>query len=446
MRLGGRRAAVVALPRLFVPVTEPVSGERFSAPVTMTVLLLTLPFFAQTFHYLHEFTLPYLLSKAWPVLMLPLSLYGVARLGLPAKGLYLVFFAYVMGFTPFISMMQLGNGLMDALLTTVKVWPLSYYFALSAMLVLLSPTYARTRMTLVVLGVVTFALMLLLWLGAPLSWYVNDPELGKLLIVENERGYRIYMPMFFGVLLIFYMTRSFMERPNWLLPLAVLICFILMLTIYKQRVAIGAALLVCGYGVLVSLAPRLRLLLAGLMVAVVPIAIIYFILRDMQGLAQSLGGSLTVRQSSIALAATFLGDDPWRWLFGVGATTRFSSITLADIFGNSNFYIADIGWFGIVFEYGMVGALLLASLYVWGLFVVLRIARDGHDPIVLAMSDYILYLLVTSAVYSLVFTPGEFAVVMALALYLKAEKGRRPSTPAPAHRISFTINRHQVRE
>ncbi|ADH89532.1 conserved hypothetical protein [Ancylobacter novellus DSM 506] len=446
MNGAGKRRAVVTLPRAFVPVAEPLSTERFSAPLTTAALVFVLPLFAQSFYYLHDFAPPYLLSKAWPLLMLPFSLYGLVRLRLPARHLYLAFLAYTIGFTPFVSMLQLGNGLIDALTTTVKVWPLSYYFALSAFLFWLAPSYARTRSVLVWLGATTFILMLVLWLLVPTSWYVNNPELGKLFMVEDERGYRIYMPMFFGTLFLFYLTRRFMLRPDVLTPLAILAGFVLLLVIYKQRAAIGGALLVCVYAVVVSMAPRLRLLVTGLMLAVVPLAIGYFVLRNAEGLVQSLGGSLTVRQTSLALAGNFLGDDPWRWLFGVGATTRFGSITLAQIVGNSNFYVADLGWFGVAFEYGLLGALLLAALYGWGFLTVVRVTRGlEDDPMALALGDYILYMLATSAVYSLVFTPGELGVVMALAVYLARERRRPPSTPAPAGPISFTVNPHRVR-
>ncbi|MBS9475705.1 hypothetical protein KIP89_01095 [Ancylobacter sp. VKM B-3255] len=441
--MGGkaRRQAVVTLPRAFMPDPLPLSDERFSGLVTTTVLVGTLPLFAQTFHYLHELTVPYLLSKAWPLACLPLALYAVVWLELPAKRFYLVFLAYALGVTPFVSMVQLGNGLIDALITTVKVWPVTYYFALSALLVWLAPSYGRVRAVLLGLGATTFALMVVLWVAAPVSWYVNDPMLGKLFMIEVERGYRIYMPMFFGALLLFYLTRRFVQEPKLLPPLLILAGFVAMLMIYKQRTAIGGMLLICLYGAVTSLAPRRRLLIVGLFLAVVPLGVGAMMVQNADNLLQSLGGSLTVRQTSLALAANFLGDDPWRWLFGVGATTRFGAITLADIFGNDQFYIADLGWFGVVFEYGLIGALLLAGLYGWGVIVVLKAARGSDDALVLALSDYILYMLVTSAVYSLVFTPGELGVVMALAIYLSRVRGRPPSTVPLAHHISFGARR-----
>ncbi len=432
-----RREAVVSLPRAYVPTPVPISDERFSGLAMSTILVLTLPLFAQSFHYLHELTVPYLLSKAWPLACLPLAIYGATALDLPAKRFYLVFLAYALGVTPFVSMLQLGNGLVDGMITTVKVWPLTYYFGLSALLVWLSPAPERLRAVLVGLGAATFLLLVLLWIAVPTSWYVNDPMLGKLFASEIERGYRIYMPMFFGALLLFYLSRRVVQRPNLLTALLILGGFIALLAIYKQRTAIGSMLLICLYAAVTSLAPRRRLLIVGLFLAVVPLGVGAMMVQNADHLVQSFGGSLTVRQNSLALAANFLGDDPWRWLFGVGATTRFGSITLADIFGNDQFYIADLGWFGVVFEYGLLGALLLAGLYVWGLFVVLKSARGTDDALVLALADYILYMLLTSAVYSLVFTPGELGVVMALAIYLTRARRPAPSAAPPSHRISF---------
>lgn len=444
---GGReRRAVVTLPRRFAPEARPLSTERFPGTVTFVALLAVLPLFAQTFHYMNEFPVPYFLSKGWPIITLPLAIYAIVQMKLPGKMFYLVFVAYAIGFTPFVSMVHLGNGLADALLTTVKVWPLLYYFALSALLVMLAPTYEHTRMSLIVLGYVTFGLMIVLWVVVPTSWYLNNPEMGKLFMIEELRGYRIYMPMYFGALLVFFMVRSFMEKPHWLPAVVVVTALVLMFTIFKQRASIGGVILVSIYAVVMSLGPRLRLIVIGLGMLTVPVAIIYLVIANSQGLAESLGGSLTVRQNSLALASNFLGDNVWSWMFGVGVTTRFSTITLAEIFNNPQFYIADIGWVGVVFEYGAVGALLLAGLYCWGFYIVLQIARAQHDTMILALSDYILFMLVASSVYSLVFTPGELGVCMALAVYLARVKGRSVSKIPPAHSISFApATRYKIR-
>lgn len=428
--LGQRQRRVVMPLRRSVgaPIVEP-AGERFPQLFTWAVLVSTLPLFAQTFYYLNEIPPPYLLSKAWPAIVFPLTLYAIIRLSLPAKHIYLVLLTYAVGFTPLISMIQLGNAFTDALTTTVKVWPFTYYFALSAMLFWLAPAEGRLRHACIGLGVGTFVLMVVLWIVVPTSWYVTDPSKGKLLLYEEERGYRIYMPLFFGMLTMFYLVRRFMRRPHWLPAVAVGIAFVLLLSIYKQRTSIAAALLVCGFGMIASLPRTPRRLVIGLGVGLLPVVVGLLAWKLTGGAAESFGSSLSVRNNSFALATGFLSDNAWRWLIGVGATTRFSAVTLKDIFGDNQFYIADLGWVGVVFEYGLVGATLVAAVYGWGYFVTLRAAARCRTPFSDALSDYVLFMIVSSSVYSLVFTPGELGVVMAIAVYLDQERARQARLP-----------------
>lgn len=427
------RRAVIPGVGHFAPAEVRVGTERPPSNTTFVLLLGVLPMFAQCFHYLNELPPTYLLSKAWPILVLPLTLYGMTRMRLPAKTIYLVFLAYAVGFTPMVSMIKLGNGFLDALTTTIKIWPVTYYFALSALLLWLSPAAPRLKGAVLTLGYATYAIMIMLWLVAPASWYNSDPSVGKLMLFEQERGYRIYMPMFFGMLLIFYLTRSFMQKPHWLKVAGVALAFVLLLVIFKQRASIGGAVAVVGFAVIASAPRQLRRLLIGVLCVVVPLAAGVLVISAASHLMDSLGGSLSVRQHSFALATDFLGTNVWNWLFGVGATTRFSTITLAEIFGNAQFFIADLGWVGVVFEYGVVGALLIAALYGWGYMAVSKAAQRSGDPFAQALADYVLFLIITSAVYSLVLSPGEFGVIMALAVYLDQKRDMRSDgkTPEP---------------
>jgi hypothetical protein len=93
-------------------------------------LICILPLFAQSFYYLLPVAPLYYLSKVWPVLMLPAAAWALTRLQLQSRTIYVIWLAYAIGLTPFISMMQLGAGFFDALTTTVKVWPFTYYFSL----------------------------------------------------------------------------------------------------------------------------------------------------------------------------------------------------------------------------------------------------------------------------------------------------------------------------
>lgn len=392
----------------------PAAAERRG--LTFLVLLLGLPLFGQSFHYVIDLPPAYYLSKAWPVLTLPLAAYALVTVRLPWAWLYGVLLAYVLGLTPLLSMIYLGNGLVDALVTTAKSLPLLYYFAASGLLALLHPSQAQVRRAIVVLGVGTFVLMGFLWLVVPASAYRIDAAESKLFLYETERGYRIFMPMFFGILTLFYLARRLIMRRDLLAGLGVVIGFVMLILIFKQRTVILAVALTVGWIVFRCSRGWLRaLLLTGGVTAAVVVGILVFgpLLARVE---TALGASLSIRQASISLAIDYIQGHPLVLMFGAGSITRLSQNTLSTLLGYAHFYLADIGWLGIVFEYGLAGAALILAVYIAAIRQA-AVTPPQDEPFVLALGDYVLYQIITSAVQSLVFTPGEVALIMALVVY-----------------------------
>lgn len=389
-------------------------------------LMLMLPLFGEFFHYMVDAGPFYYLSKAWPFLTLPLAVYALVTLRTPHHNLYIASLIYVLAITPALSIYWLGNGFVDAMGTTIKVWPLCYYFSMLAVLAFLKPPPAVLRQALLILGLISLGVLWGLWIVVPRSHYAMDPTVSKLFLFEYERGYRIYLPETFTIILIFYCTHRVLQRPAIWHLLLVPFGIISMLMIYKQRLAIAATVLMVGWIVLINLPKALRtvaLALAG--VGAVGGALL--LMRHSQGVSNSLGASLSIRQTSMRLLTEFLLDEPIRWIFGAGGTTRFGSVTMADIIGRKDFYLADLGWAGVLFEYGVFGGLLLLLLYVTAIRQPLRLkvaqgveAEEALRQTALygALHAYGIYLLVVTAVYSPVFTPGEMSMVTALLLYL----------------------------
>jgi hypothetical protein len=416
-----------------VPAMKRARPDAPSATVTGLILLAALPLFAQVFYYLIDVGPFYYLSKAWPVLSLPLAIYGAILLRAPLHGLCAVMLAYMLGVTPLLSILWLGNSFSDAVITTVKVWPILYYFAVLAFLALRRPAPRTIETTLIQLGIATFAALWLLWLLVPASWYAIEPIDSKLFMHEFERGYRIAMPMTFGVLLIFYIAQLMAERPRLWHAAAIVAMFGTMILIQKQRTVIAAAMLVMLW-ILLQRLPRLlrSFLLIAVLIGAAGAA--WWITVHGQ-VAQSLGASLAIRQDSIARAWAFLLDNPLRWLFGTGGTTRFGSASLSELLGSREFYLADIGWLGVLFEYGVIGTALLAGFYLASLR-----ADGGFAPVdperpamPRALGSYCLFLVISTAIYSAVFTPGEIATVVALMLYLHGRWWRLGESPLDRH-------------
>lgn len=405
------------------------------------IALFALPMFAQCFQYMVDVPPLYLLSKAWPVLTVPLFAWAVLRIEIPLKLLFLVTMFWIIGVTPMIGMVELGNEAGAAFLTTAKVWAYGYFFSVAGLLILLRLPARTMRRIVLGLGFGTYVIMVLLWLIVPASVYGGGDADTKLFFYDPERGYHLYMPMFFGMLLVFFLNRSFWMRPHVWKALAVVIAFSLQYTIYKERTAIAGGVLVVIIASALSTG-RWRIPTLSMLGILAGITAFYLIGRsgNSTDVHASLGGSLAVRQVSVATAWNYLSSEPVRWLLGVGATTRFGNVTLAQLFGNRMFFLADIGWLGVAFEYGVIGALLMLLVHLAGLRVAAKWSRPD-DPFSQALADYVLYLVIVSAVYSVVFTPGELTTALAIGLYLA--RSRTGSTSIESQRINL-IPRHMA--
>ena len=105
--------------------------------VGVPVLICVLPMFAQCFQYMTDIPALYLLSKVWPLGMLPVAGWALIRLDIPHKVLHIVVLCWLLVVTPLVGIVQLGNSFADAMATSVKVWSFTYVFAVAGVLVLL---------------------------------------------------------------------------------------------------------------------------------------------------------------------------------------------------------------------------------------------------------------------------------------------------------------------
>ena len=407
--------------------TLPFSAGMARAPLAptarpgvlrMAVLLAVAPLFFQSFHYVIDLPPLYALSKAWPLLTLPLAIVALLACRLPHAALYVALLAYALGLTPLLAALHLGSGLAEALAATLRSMPLVYGLSFAGCLWLLRPAEAELRRVILLLGAGSFALLWLFWLGMPLDAYRSDPTESQVFFRDNERGFRIVIMMNFALITSFWLARRAVRRRSLACALGVLAALLTMALIYKQRMVIAAALVVLGLTMLRGMAPRWRLLalLAGGAAALAGLFVWAFVLQQSAG--EVLGGSLSVRVRSAGLAWDFIGHDPWRWLFGVGSTTGFSAVTLADILGYRSFYLTDIGWLGVVMEFGLLGAGLVMAALLHCVAAARRLARASGDDFHGALADWALLLLLITFVYSPVYAPGEMASLTALVWYL----------------------------
>ena len=388
----------------------------------VAILIAALPLFSSAFQYVIDAPVLYALSKAWPLLTFPLALWAATRIGPGYQPLILACCVWLIAAVPFISVIQLGNDAVGAVASSVKVWPMTGALGLLALLTMLRPTPDDLKRAILVLAGISFVFLAAAWFLAPDTLFNQTIETTKVFLADPERGRRINAPMMYAILGLFILNRSLWSAaptgswPRLFKAALILMGLIMMATIYKQRAQIGGTVVVLGLGAIFSWGrwrmPGLLVMVAVILAAIVPAG-----MWLAQGAVESLGGSLSIRQIEAEAAINFLNAEPWRWITGVGSAGRIGNVTLSDIVGTPFFFPSDLGWLGVVFEYGVIGAGLMLALHLVAIRNAGRIARSG-GVLERGLFDYALFLLVVSPVVSVVLQPGEMATILALCGWL----------------------------
>jgi hypothetical protein len=131
------------------------------------------------------------------------------------------------------------------------------------------------------------------------------------------------------------------------------------------------------------------------------------------------------RLNTIEEILAVLGSDPFRWLLGVGHLNPLTGTTIQDIYGIT-FWPSDVGWFGVLFEFGLAGAVVIAILY-YILWKESRYHKSGSGSyFMLAMKDYVRKMIILSIlVPAIPFLSGVYATLLAIFVAARVVETRR---------------------
>lgn len=379
-------------------------------------LAIALPLFGQTFSYMNGLLPLWALSKAFPVLSLPLVLYLMNQARFPMTRQILVSFIWLLLLPSFSAVFYFHEGFFTSITAQVKLLPLLYFFSFLALLLRLQPTLHELERGFIYLAVAVVVALIVLWAVIPGSWYQTSYVVGNSpLFTDDNRGHRIRMSMYFPIIALFFCyRRAYFERSLRYLAY-VLVVFAVTLLIVKTRAMVIGIVGVLAINTVRWSRPSVRV---GLLV-LAPIAFlgIFSVGYLATTFSTSASSGFDVRLVTLQTALQFLGSNPLRWIFGVGTISPTSRDSLIAYFHHF-FFLADITWLGIVFEYGLIGALLFLLIEVRGLTFYRRLHAEVEDDFLGALADYLIYVLVISFFYPPTLTPGESAVILAIFAYV----------------------------
>jgi len=379
-------------------------------------LVIALPLFGQTFSYMNGLWPLWALSKAFPVLSLPLVLYLMNQARFPMTRQILISFIWLLLLPSFSAVFYFHEGFFTSITAQVKLLPLLYFFSFLALLLQLRPTLHELERSFIRLAVAILVVLIVLWAVVPGSWYQTSYVVGSSpLFTADNRGHRIRMSMYFPIIALFFCyRRAFFERSMRYLAYA-LVVFAVTLLIVKTRAMIIGIVGVMAINTVRWSRPSVRV---GLLV-LAPVAFIGIFSFGYLATTFSTNASsgFDVRFVTLQTALQFLGNNPLRWIFGVGTISPTSRDSLIAYFHHF-FFLADITWLGIVFEYGLIGALLFLFIELRGLAFYRRLHAEVEDDFLGALADYLIYVLVISFFYPPTLTPGESAIILAIFAYV----------------------------
>ena len=380
----------------------------------MITLVVLLPLFGQSFHYMKIVPAMWALSKAWPVLSLPLAFSLLALPRPDGSRQILLSFSWLLLVPSYIAIVTFQQNFFLGLIAQTKLLPLLYFFTFYVLLVKLDPSPAELQTAFLALGVGTFVLLLLFALLLPESAYLTAYKAGDSpLFSHDNRGNRIRMPMYFGIIALLYAYRRFLARPGLGWGALVAGGFLVLLQIVRMRsFVLGmSAMLVINALRLGSTRMRISTL------ALAPVGLITMATGSYMATVFSSDAStgIDTRWISSQKAIAFLGTSAWRWLFGVGTISPIDPAGLMTWFSHF-FFLADITWLGVVFEFGLFGAALIMGIAVRALLLLARARKLEDGGFFLgALSDYLIYAVVISPFNPLTLAPGELTVIAAIA-------------------------------
>ena len=394
----------------------PVFSTDPARPRILRWLFLALPMFGQTFHYMHDLVPLWALSKAFPVLSLPLVFRLLNEQRFPMTRQLLLSLAWLLLVPSFNAVFYFHEGFFTSITAQVKLLPFLYFFSFLAVLLILQPTLDELKRSFIVMGIAIVIALIVLWAVTPDQWYeVNYTNGPTPLFTSDNRGHRIRMSMYFPIVMLFFCYRRAWFERSWRYLLGVLITFAVTALIVKTRAMVIGICGIVALNTIIWVRPQVKVL--ALVLALLAAGALFSVGYLASIFDTSDGSGIDVRLTTMKAAVGFLGGSPLSWFFGVGTISPTSSDSLMTYF-NHYFFLGDITWLGIIFEYGIFGALLFVFIQVRGLVFYRRLRTEVEDDFLGALADYILYVLVISPFYPPTLTPGESAVILAIFVYV----------------------------
>lgn len=377
----------------------------------------------QVFYYVKEFELGYIFSKMLlPLIGAILALFYLAFSAKRSKNSdakYLIIFValyfYVSGVVS--SLFFYEQDILTTLTSQAKILPFFVYFFVLFVLDKSRPIGKDLYYGLFLSGF--FLAVVYVFIANVINvaeYWTPDSSI----FVNDAKGFRIRFPAVLCIIVFFLCAHQF--KYKFKLKVAVVFCVIFYFLVFelKQRVELVAVFLALIYIYFES-----RYLIYLYLVGFCSLLLAYvFFLKDpelLDFLQFSDDTSWLARERQLDYVFDVFRDYPLSFIFGVGKLSEVSEIGYEAYLGYK-FTTADLGWVGVLHEYGLLGVALLVY-FIRSVYREIDLATKSDDYYYRitaeALRSYLLMSIFLSVVATrFLYLSGVFVAIYAIAVYI----------------------------
>jgi hypothetical protein len=389
----------------------------------VSVMSFSFIFFFQLFFNVKDFNVLYIFSKAvmgaFAVISFIIYLIKAAVYGISIKhSSYLIFLFFVLiSISTISSHIVFGQPLLEGIMAQVKLTGIFYYFLAFSLFAFLKPNIKDFEKTFVYLGLGTLIIYTLVNLFInPASVWTKESDI---VIKDSLRGYRFRLKDVFIIIYLFYALGKFLAGRQKMIMATLIILILLYLVVYQEeRAELLSIVAVLGWRFITKSSAVVKSFFVILVSGVFILIVLYP--DKFSGLLSSVDTtSLQTRANTFGITYRFISSGFTNFLFGAGNLNSLWKGGFESLYGE-NFFLSDIGWGGIVFEFGFLGAILCFIAYLKILKDVENTNKKYNSFLLSAFTDYILARLILSVISPHIpYFIGIYATLLAISVYLR---------------------------
>ena len=398
---------------------ERITQQKKVRKFLVGCLVLSFIFFFQEFFDVHDFNILYVISKVVIGVLssLVFAVYFIKVVitrKLPQYSWYLLFiFFSLIALSVATSNIDFNQPIMMGIIAQVKLTGIFYYFFVFSILKGYKVTVKELETTFLCLGLIFLSIYLVVHLALnPQKYYSPQSSI----VIHDSKGFRFRLPDVFISIFTFFCFRKFLARnkPIWFILFAV--CYAYIAFLNQERTYLACVTLVIGFIIFFrgNATGKIVLVCLGFL------TLVWLLNGGFDYLTEDLNtASLDTRLITTAACVQFISANPSHFIFGGGNLNELWLNGFGRIYGDS-FFLSDIGWVGICYEFGLIGVVICLSLYIT-LFRELNTSlRSTKTLLVLVLRDYVAMRFLLSVGSPVIpYFIGIFTSILAILVYLR---------------------------